>query len=59
MYLTEDIKGFAGKESERSFYGKKGEKVKEISDHGNVLIVELNGQRFGVNKQKLSQEKIK
>lgn len=35
-------------------YGKKGEKVKEVSDHGNVLIVEnLKGERFPVLKSKL------
>jgi len=32
---------------------KKGDIVTFVSDHDNVLIVELNGNRFAVNTKKL------
>ena len=40
----------------RRQYGKKGDKVKIISDRGNVLIVEnKEGVRFSVKKEKVRQ----
>jgi hypothetical protein len=47
--LKEDIKNRLKNE----FYAKKGEKVEIVSDMGKVVIVELKGNRFSVNKEKL------
>lgn len=44
MTLTSDI-FLKGKK-----IASKGDKVKLISNHGNVLIVELNGNKFSVLK---------
>jgi formylmethanofuran dehydrogenase subunit D len=36
------------------YYGKKGDKIKIIAEHGEVLIVEdTKGRRFSVNKEKV------
>jgi len=34
-----------------------GEQVKVVSDYGNVMIVELKGNRFSVRKENLTTEK--
>lgn len=52
MYLLEDIPFKKEKLS-----GKKGDKVKIVSEMGCVFIVELNGDRFAVNKKLLSETK--
>lgn len=56
MRLTKDIvsnktsKGGTGK-----IYGKKGEKVTLISEHGDVLVVEkASGERLSVHKDFVS-----
>lgn len=39
---------------DKTLYGKAGEKVTQIADHGNVLIVEnKKKQRFSVNKDEI------
>ena len=50
MILTQDIISTFKK---GHIYGKKGEKVKEISRNGNVLIVEGKNGRFPVTVDKV------
>lgn len=54
-YLKEDIKGAASKK----IHGKKGDKVYVISHTINmVLVSDFSGNKFWVNKNKLSNEKL-
>ena len=54
-YLKEDIISY----SNTMIYGRKGEVVTFISDHDNCVCVEgENGQKFGVRKDRLSNDKI-
>jgi hypothetical protein len=39
-------------------YGRKGEDVKIISDHGNLIIVEGKSGRFPVLKENLADEVV-
>lgn len=50
MTLLEDIKSNGKKET---MYAKKGDKVNIIAEHGEVLIVEVNGVKFPVHKSKV------
>lgn len=54
MYATlkTDIKSNSSKKSEK-YYGRAGEKVKIIAEHGDVFIVEGAKERFSVNKNHL------
>lgn len=39
---------------DKTIYGKAGDKVTQVTDHGNVLIVEnKKKQRFSVNKDEI------
>lgn len=49
MTLLDDIKSLGKKET---MYAKKGDKVKLIAEHGEVLIVEVKGVKFPVHKSK-------
>lgn len=44
----------------RNIYARKGEQVKEISDHDNCIIAEHTDTkiRFGINRNKLSESFI-
>lgn len=54
-YLKKDAVGAAS----RTLYAIQGDKVKLISEHGNVFIVETEkGIRFGVSATSLSIEKV-
>ena len=55
FYLREDLYSSSGK----SKYGSKGDKIKVVSDHDNVIIAENeDGNRFGCNKNLISQDFI-
>ena len=55
FYLTADIINSKTKDP----YGIKGEKVTQIADHDNCLIVESErGIRFGIRKTLLSKDFI-
>lgn len=61
MTLLTDINshfsnGKTGVNKNQILYGKKGDKVKLISDHDNVLIVELNGNKFPVKKEEVNND---
>lgn len=50
MILLADVYSTFHKGNKPILYGKKGQEVKEISQHGEVLIVEAkNGSRFPVH----------
>jgi len=52
-YLKEDVQGAASKKD----YGKKGDKVYVIGHNINmVLVSDFSGNKFWVNKNKLSNE---
>jgi uncharacterized protein YgiM (DUF1202 family) len=54
-YLKEDIKGASSKKD----YVKKGDKVYVIGHNINmVLVSDFSGNKFWVNKNKLSNEKL-
>lgn len=53
-YLTTDIVS----STNRVVYGKKGDLVSICADHDNVFIVDNNGNRFGVLKSLLSEERV-
>jgi hypothetical protein len=54
-YLKKDAVGAAS----RTLYAIQGDKVKLISEHGNVFVVETEkGVRFGVATTSLSIEKV-
>lgn len=54
-YIKEDVKGASTKKE----YGKKGDKVYVISHTINmVLVSDFSGNKFWVNKNKLSNEKL-
>ena len=54
-YIKEDVKGAASKKE----YGKKGDKVYVIGHAINmVLVSDFSGNKFWVNKNKLSNEKL-
>ena len=54
-YIKEDVKGAATKK----IYGKKGDKVYVIGHTINmVLVSDFSGNKFWVNKNKLSNEKL-
>lgn len=57
MKLTEDIHSFV---RPSVVYGRRGEEVKLIATHGNVLIVEstLSLNRFPVSVQKITTEAV-
>lgn len=48
LTILEDIE--SGKRG--VFYARKGDKVKLIKESGHVLIVELKGNKFFINKSK-------
>jgi len=51
ILLSDQISCFRNKKDKQVMYGRKGEKVKEISDCNNVMVVEgKNGDRFPVEK---------
>ena len=52
MWLKEQISSYI---NEKKIYGNQGDEVKLICEYGNVSIVELNGERFAVNIEKLSK----
>lgn len=52
-YLAEDIKSMFRVNKENIIYGRKGDKVTEISRNVNVSIVEGKSGRFPVNIEKL------
>jgi len=51
MILLDDIKSVI---NPKKFYGKKGERVELIADHGDVLIVKGLTGKFPVKKDKVS-----
>lgn len=54
-YLKDDFFSSSGKTK----YASKGDKIKVISDHDNVIIAENEeGNRFGCNKNLISQDFI-
>jgi len=54
-YLKDDFYSSSGKTK----YASKGDKIKVISDHDNVIIAENEeGNRFGCNKNLISQDII-
>ena len=55
--LTQDVVSiFPDSKGKPKVYGKKGEKVKEVSDCDTVLIVEdTKGERFPAHKTKLQK----
>lgn len=54
-YLKDDFYSSSGKTK----YASKGDKIKVISDHDNVIIAENEeGNRFGCNKNLISQDFI-
>lgn len=54
-YLKDDFYSSSGKTK----YANKGDKIKVISDHDNVIIAENEeGNRFGCNKNLISQDFI-
>lgn len=50
FFLLEDVSGHCS----GIIYGKAGDKVNIVSNHGNVSIVEKNHERFPVNTEILS-----
>lgn len=48
VQLTNDVYSY-----NRKLYAKKGDKVKVIRDCGNAIIVELNVNRFTINKNQI------
>ena len=52
MWLKEQIRSYV---NAKKLYGNQGDEVKLICEYGNVVIVELNGERFAVNIEKLSK----
>ena len=50
--LKEEIKSYKKNNKKEVVYGLKGEVVKIIAEHGNIIIVE-GKQRFSVDKLKL------
>jgi len=52
MWLKEQIRCFV---NAKKLYGNQGDEVRVINEYGNVVIVELNGERFAVNIEKLSK----
>ena len=54
-YIKEDVKGASSKKE----YGKKGDKVYVIGHTINmVLVSDFSGNKFWVNKNILSNEKL-
>jgi len=54
-YLKDDFYSSSGKTK----YASKGDKIKVISDHDNVIIAEdEEGNRFGCNKSLISEEYV-
>lgn len=55
QYFLNDraIGPYSGKE-----YGKKGDPVYLISEHGIMAIVEANGERFPIKLEKLSKAEV-
>lgn len=54
--LAEDITSNYKDKGKPIVYGKRGEKVTEVGDHGNVVIVESkNGNRFPAPMDKLTE----
>ena len=43
MWLKEQISSYI---NEKKIYGNQGDEVRVINEYGNVVIVELNGERF-------------
>ncbi len=52
MWLKEQIRSYV---NAKKLYGNQGDEVRVINEYGNVVIVELNGERFAVNIEKLSK----
>ena len=52
MWLKEQIRSYV---NAKKLYGNQGDEVRVINEYGNVVIVELNGERFAVNIEKLSE----
>lgn len=52
MWLKEQIRCYV---NAKKLYGNQGDEVRVINEYGNVVIVELNGERFAVNIEKLSK----
>lgn len=54
-YLKEDIiSGKREKNKNYIIYGKAKDKVEIVAEHGDVIIVQLKGNRFPVHKNKLT-----
>lgn len=56
ILLKDEYSNFGTKDKDRQPYGRKGEKVKVISDRGGVLIVETAANvRFPVNQKDVTR----
>lgn len=55
ILLTNQYSNFKNGQKEPNKYGSKGDMVKLISDHGNILIVQLNGNKFPVKKEEVTE----
>lgn len=53
MYVIQDIRSSV---NPKIIYAKKGDKLSIIADFTNCYIVELNGNRFSVNKKYLTDD---
>lgn len=52
MFVKSKVdKPIATKTKHQGYYCKKGDKLKVIADHDNVLIVEFNNNKFSIKKE--------
>lgn len=51
LFLNCDVKG----PFSQALYGKKGDEVRLVADHGDMLIVEVHGKRWPVLRSEVSE----